>query len=298
MQDLVRIRSLLKIGRKADCGTYYIHTGDLNWWLFYNDQSLEMLHHLYLWEDQEHLLGWVLFSLHFHTFDVFVHPALRGSPQAGTMYLWAIQRLDEIISSRRGNAISTMWIDEHDDWLVGLLERQGFKRSPVSMQRLQRNLLEPLPEIRLPDGFHIRPVQSEAEAPQRAAASYAVFESDWEWKRYLRRYLNFMRSPVYMPELDLVVVAPDGQHAAFCICWPDAVNRVGLFEPVGTQPGFQRLGLGKAIVTQGLDTLRQQGMHNAQVCAESENQAALSLYESIGFQSRGRLCTYSRTVAA
>ena len=60
-----------------------------------------------------------------------------------------------------------------------------------------------------------------------------------------------MRSPVYCHNLDIVAIAPDGQIGAFCIVWMDPVNKVGLFEPVGTHPDYQRKGLGKAVMVEG-----------------------------------------------
>ena len=33
--DLEAIRGLLRQGRLANNGTYYVHPGDLSWWLFY-----------------------------------------------------------------------------------------------------------------------------------------------------------------------------------------------------------------------------------------------------------------------
>ena len=52
-----------------------------------------------------------------------------------------------------------------------------------------------------------------------------------------------MRSPAYVAAHDLVVVAPDGRIAAFTVIWPDAETSLAQFEPVGTDPDFQRIGL-------------------------------------------------------
>ncbi len=105
-----------------------------------------------------------------------------------------------------------------------------------------------------------------------------------------------MASPAYVPELDLVTESPDGQFASFCMCWLDPVNRVGLFEPVGTHPDFQRLGLGKAVMLEGLRRMQTGGMQTAIVGAESDNLAAQSLYRSMGFQAVNRLWTYRKVV--
>jgi ribosomal protein S18 acetylase RimI-like enzyme len=131
---------------------------------------------------------------------------------------------------------------------------------------------------------------------KRAAASHSAFQSSKDFESYWRRYQHFMRSPVYSPDFDLVAVAPDGQFASFCIIWPDPVNHVGLFEPVGAQAAFQGQGLGKAVVLAGLAKLRACGMEWAMVCVEHDNTAAERLYQSVGFKKKFKLHTYARLV--
>ncbi len=41
LQDLQAMLDLLSEGRKANNGTYYVHRGDLQWWLFYTDVPQE-----------------------------------------------------------------------------------------------------------------------------------------------------------------------------------------------------------------------------------------------------------------
>jgi hypothetical protein len=41
LQDLHAMLDLLAQGREADNGTYYVHRGDLQWWLFYTDVPAE-----------------------------------------------------------------------------------------------------------------------------------------------------------------------------------------------------------------------------------------------------------------
>jgi ribosomal protein S18 acetylase RimI-like enzyme len=103
-----------------------------------------------------------------------------------------------------------------------------------------------------------------------------------------------MQSPVYDPELDVVAVAPDGRIGAFCIVWPDPVNKVGLFEPVGTHPDFQRRGLGKAVMSEALRRLRERGMTEACVCTNANHTPAVRLYESVGFRTVDIHLTYTK----
>ena len=105
-----------------------------------------------------------------------------------------------------------------------------------------------------------------------------------------------MGSPVYDHNLDIVAASADGQIGAFCIVWMDALNQVGLFEPVGTHPDFQRKGLGTAVMLEGLRRLQEGGMKQAIVSTFEDNEAAIKLYESMGFRIANRLGTYEKDV--
>ena len=90
------MRDLLRQGRLANNGTYYVHPGDLNWWLFYPPLDYDFWGSIYLWDDPEQpgqLLAWALLSPVGSTFDVVVQPELRGSPLAWEMYRWAMKQL-------------------------------------------------------------------------------------------------------------------------------------------------------------------------------------------------------------
>ena len=134
------------------------------------------------------------------------------------------------------------------------------------------------------------------EVAARATAQAAAFESAAPFERYLERFINFMRSPAYDPELDIVAVDPQGRVGAFCIVWPDLVNKVGLFEPVGTHPDFQRKGLGRAAMLEGMQRLQARGMNTAIVSTGEYNLPAIKLYEALGFTLVKRLGTYVKDV--
>ena len=152
-------------------------------------------------------------------------------------------------------------------------------------------LTDPAVTAPLPVSFTIRAVAGEHELENRAAAQYGAFQSSWQWERYMDRFRRFMPSPGYTEARDRVAVAPDGRMAAFCIFWLDAVNKVGLFEPVGTHPDFQRLGLGRALITDSLRRMQAAGMTRANVLADAPNAAAIALYQSCGFRISNTMLT-------
>jgi mycothiol synthase len=64
---------------------------------------------------------------------------------------------------------------------------------------------------------------------------------------------------LYRRDLDLVAIAPEGAIASFCTIWFDDVTRSACFKQVATVPAYQRRGLGKAVMTEGLRHLQRMG---------------------------------------
>ncbi len=212
------------------------------------------------------------------------------------MYDWAEEQIAALVRRRKGSDIRTMWVADRDDGLIFHLERRGFERSRSCMIQYMRWLEGPIISPALPQGFYVRRLAGEREASARAVAMHAAFESDAPSEGYLQRYLGFMRSPVYRPELDIVAIAPDGMVVAFCQGWLDFANQVGLFEPVGTHPDYRGLGLGKAVLAEGMRRMVAYGMRSAIVCADHDNLPAQRLYQASGFQLERRLLTFIRQV--
>jgi len=290
------MRDLLVMGRQSVNGTYYVHVGDLDWWLYYLQADSPPWQNIYLWEDKENpgsLAAWSLLSPAWNSFDVFISPAWHATSQVDEVYTWTEERLVQMVDQDNNGGIRTMWVAEHDDRLIARLSRHGFVASNQFMENMVRDLSS-LQAITLPAGFNFRMVMGEMDLENRAAAQYAVFGSRLPFDKYCQRYLRFMRSPAYSHAMDLVIEAPGGQIVAFCILWPDVVTRVGLFEPVGVHPNFQKRGLGKALLADGLLRLRSAGMDSAIVDVECDNQPALHLYRSVGFITAERLITFTK----
>lgn len=289
MHDLYAMLDLLAEGRKADNGTYYIHRGDLQWWLFYTDVPQETWQsQIRLWFEKDRLIGWVLLSPDEYAFDVYTAPHLRGDAREHEMFAWAVDQL-----SAMDNAQS-VWVAEDDDVRIRWMEESGFTPDQKHLILFKRSLSGPLDMPALPKGFSLRPSRGIEDARLRSVTSHAAFGSSKPFEEYWPRTLRFMQSPVYVPEHEIFVVSPNGEIAAFCIIWTDERSRSGQFEPVATHPNFQRMGLGKSLLFEGLRRLKSEGMNEACVCTNDDNAAAIRLYESVGFQKAKRLLTYRK----
>jgi ribosomal protein S18 acetylase RimI-like enzyme len=136
----------------------------------------------------------------------------------------------------------------------------------------------------LPPGYAIRSLGDGLELLERCYASGLGFhEGDIKVAVENREdpswYRNIQTAPLYRRDLDLVAIAPQGAIASFCTIWFDDVTRSAYFEPVATVPTYQRRGLGKAIMTEGLCRLQRMGASTAFVGGFSPE--ANALYRSV-----------------
>ncbi len=293
--DFEQMKTLLIAGHQAQNGTYYIHVGDIQWWLFYPDRSHEFGECLWLWEQNDQVLGWCLLIPKENAYEMFVHPSLRGTAQAEAMEAWTEARVTEQIKALEGQHVSTSSIAETDAVRNASLVRRGFSVNAYTLNYYVRSL-DAIAAPRLPESYLIRATTGEPELEERALASHAAFSSKWPMDRYLERRRGFMRSPVFQAERDRVVATPEGRIASFCIYWLDPVSKVGLFEPVGTHPDFQGQGLSKALLLDTLQRMKAEGMETAIVCAVANNPAANALYRSVGFTLADRLLSYQKEI--
>lgn len=179
-------------------------------------------------------------------------------------------------------------------WQIAMLKQFDFQEEPIHSLHYARSLGSPIPEHLLPPGFVLRSVLGESEITALVELHQAAFGTD---NMTPEARLAIMRAPAYEPDLDLVLLAPDGQLAAFCICgFKDNEKSVGYTDPIGTHPSYQRQGLGKAIVTAGMLVLQARGVKTVTLGTSSENFAMRRLAESLGFRVVSVSIWFSRQV--
>jgi ribosomal protein S18 acetylase RimI-like enzyme len=86
---------------------------------------------------------------------------------------------------------------------------------------------------------------------------------------------------LYDPTLDLSVEDADGRVAGYALFWFDRTTLVGLLEPMRVEDEFHRRGLGRMLLTNGLERLAHKGARRLKVGFETD--AARGLYIGAGF---------------
>ena len=254
-----------------------------------------------LWETpQRQLVGFVYVSRYQNLVDVFDERVFTPALEA-EMMAWAVTAVRQR-NQRRGE-VQTLDASALDSDLrrLEMLTRYGFERQSETSLLMACPLTQPAAEPRLPPGFTIRPMGGEAELEAYVALHRAAFGTGNMSVDYRR---TIMSAPDYLPELDLVAVAPNGELAAFCVCqiFPDDTPRAGgqregWTDPIGTHPAYQRLGLAKALMLAGMRLLQSRGMDTALLGTSSENLPMQRLAEAVGFHKVSNTLWYCKAVA-
>jgi ribosomal protein S18 acetylase RimI-like enzyme len=157
---------------------------------------------------------------------------------------------------------------------------------------MKRDLSKPITNPELPRGLIIRSVKGIEEADAIASTHRAAFDSDY---MTTENRLIIMNSSEYDPSLDLVVVAPNGTIAAYCTCSVKP-GRQGYTDPVATHPNYQRMGLAKALLLNGMQMLKERGMRYAHLGTGGENIAMQKTAESVGFFLEHKMLWFEKKV--
>ena len=138
----------------------------------------------------------------------------------------------------------------------------------------------------LPHGFRFR---TAGEAGPKAAVQAHL--DAWAPSKYTAEgYEGVRQTAAYRGDLHILVQAPDGTMASSTIMWLDEANKTAEFEPVGTHPGYRRLGLGTAMLLHGMHLARAAGATHMTVACRGApgHPQARGLYYSVGFRELSR----------
>lgn len=193
------------------------------------------------------------------------------------------------------------WTGEHETGHHALLTAEGFTVDRWFFLML-RPTLDDIPDLPLPDGMALRPVQP---ADHRAIfdAEFEAFQDHWLPDDYDEAQFETLFRKTDL-DTDLWVVAWDGDEVAGVIqnwIWADENERLGVkrgwLEKISVRRPWRRRGLARAMAAESLRRLRGAGMTEAMLGVDTANPTgALGLYEELGFLVDQRTSAWMRTL--
>ena len=137
----------------------------------------------------------------------------------------------------------------------------------------------------VPSGALLRNFESGRDDTAWLAQNNAAFANHPEQGAWLPIDLNERTHEPWFDPSGFLILEIDGALAASC--WTKVhelhPDRFGEIYVISVDPRYQGRGLGKVMVTQGLDALRRKGVSDAVLFVDKSNIGARRLYESLGF---------------
>lgn len=148
-----------------------------------------------------------------------------------------------------------------------------------SLFGMVRDLSEEIVAIECPQGIGVRHWQMDQEEEQ---IQYLRAEKEiWpDSPLGLERLLEFMRNPNWT-----AITAFDGEDIVGSVmAWENAGEQSGVIEDLFVKETYRTLGLGRYLLTAGLNHLKSVGLKEVQLEVVTDNDTALNLYRSAGFK--------------
>jgi mycothiol synthase len=217
--------------------------------------------------------------------DIRVHPEMIDSPLGETI----ITRGEELAREWRGPKTEVEISSYRDStWAVELLRGLGYDPARI-FERMAYDASDSHEAVHVPEGYTLRPLAGEGELDAWNALYNTAFRDhdDFHGITCEQRLVD-MDQPSYVPDLDLVAVAPDGSLAAFC--WiirrmPEDGEIEWHVELVGTHRAHRKRGLAGALIQVGTLGIQERGGRRVFLHVDSASETGANrLYERLGFR--------------
>jgi len=246
-----------------------------------------------LWKYGSKVVGFA-FVDHYNNLRYEVDPKYHSTQIENEIVEWGITCMKaRNAETGKENTLDASFYKENT-WQIAMLDRWGFVHENFRSLRYQRSLSEPIARYVFPQGFSYRCIEGEQEVDALVSMHRAAFGTE---NMTVEERLAIMSAPQYDREMDLVAMAPNGELAAFCLCEIEAEKEhIGYTDLIGTRPQYQKLGLGKAIITIGLHILKKKGVKFVELGTSSENIAMQRLADALGFEVVSEKLWFSKKI--
>ncbi len=180
-----------------------------------------------------------------------------------------------------------VWINEADRQFQEITASAGYERTGRSDPMSLLKTADLRPKSGMAEGFSLKSLADDNDLYKVHRLEWRGFghgdepDDDSEYGRVLmgvegRKMME--AAPNFRKDLNIVVVAPNGDFVSYCGMWIEPVHQIAYVEPVATDPDYRRLGLGTAAVLEGVRRCKAEGAVAACVLS------TMPFYQSMGFE--------------
>jgi len=238
------------------------------------------------------------------TAEVVVDPAYRRHG-VGTALVQALETaLETAVEPEVGTL--RLWSHGQLDGARAFAARDGYSRVRElwAMRRSLRSDVDPLPGVRLPEGFATRQFVIGLDEDDWLRVNARAFADHPEQGRLTRHDLDRRIVEPWFDATGFILIEDMRGFAPVLAAshWtkvvpaerPEVRPTEGEVYVVGVDPAYQGLGLGRAVTILGLAHLRERGLTEAMLYVDADNRAAVETYSRLGFTRFAADVMYSR----
>ena len=223
-----------------------------------------------------------------------VHPQHRRKGVATKLLTSGMQRVEE-----SGIKASQISVSETNSAAKGLLNHLAFSfiRYFFEMQLDIQNIQ--LPAVRQ------GPITSRKLRPGEENLLTQIqnrcFADTWGFNPNMTEEITYRLNMHGRSPQDVVLTYLEDKPVGYCWTIINAEENAkrekskGLIHMLGVDPDYRKQEIGKAILLNGLEDLKHKGVDTVELTVDSENPAACSLYESVGFEVVARTQWYEKS---
>lgn len=278
-RDLIELLAFVADARASRHPRAFLHPGGLQWLL---RKVGSPGFGVRLWSDGEVLAGFAI--------DDAGYVIFQAAATSLDAHLDLLRLAEERLRREDGTTIEvSAWDDDPE--FVSALRSRGYAASGTEGVELICRVDVGADAPVLPDGFSMRwlePGLDDAYVELHRAAWSTIRPSAYD----RAAHAVVLAMPHFDRALVPIVAAPDGTLAASCITWFDPATRTSEIEPLGTHPGYRRLGLARAVSQEAVRRSARRGATSVQVWGVGADRIAV--YRSAGFRRTRVLREYRR----
>ncbi|MCD8502017.1 MAG: GNAT family N-acetyltransferase [Bacillaceae bacterium] len=176
----------------------------------------------------------------------------------------------------------TVFANEFNEKLTQVLSEKDYSKADKDLQYhtiCTFDMDQPFPKVDLPAGYTVMSLAEENNLKKVDRVLYRGFGHEGEPDEDGIEDRKLMQSaPNFRKDLNIVVVAPNGDYFSYAGFFLQEDIKVAYVEPVATDPDYRRLGIGSAAMLEGIRRCIDRGAKTVIV------ESAIPFYLSLGFQ--------------
>jgi len=188
--------------------------------------------------------------------------------------------------------------DSEKDW-ISVLTSEGYGAFRYSFKMVRPNL-ENVPNLPLPEGIEVRPVEPEHYQAIISAWNEAIKDMRSQIPMSNEVFQAFQKLPIFDPSIWQIAWHENAIVGTVMNYINEQENmeykrKRGYVEGISVQRPFRGRGIAKALIARSFGVLKDRGMTEAALGVDAENPSgAVSLYKKMGFQTQKRTVSYKK----